>query len=309
MKVNLAAVLEPVATERKRLAEGLKRAGLKVSPAQDARALRKEQLVVLGPGLKGAARLAREVRQAHPGVLILAAQKRVTKAAHADGVLPLPLSPLDLKVRLPELAALRARAPRVTPAPRPGEGILDPLTGFYTFAHFKEVVFVEVKRARRYGFPLSIALISFDPGTVPAKGDGLRPQLFGGLALAIRRSLRDTDYPVQYGPDRVLLLMPHTDLQGALVVSRRICERVARASLTHGDTVIRPTISVGVSATPSQGGEVSFADMARQAQLSLDEALGQGGNRVEFWDSAVQAADAESAAASAPGGASAPAKA
>jgi diguanylate cyclase (GGDEF)-like protein len=298
MKVNLAAVLEPSSAERKRLSEGLKRAGLKVSPAQDAEALRKEQLVVLGPGLKGAAKLARELRQERPHVLILAAQKRVTRAPHADGVLPLPVSPLDLKVRLPELAALRDRAPRPGPSPRPGEGILDPLTGFYTFAHFKEVVFVEVKRARRYGFPLSIALISFDPGKVPARGEELRSQLFGGLALAIRRSLRDTDYPVQYGPERVLLLMPHTDLQGALVVSRRICERVARASLTHGDTVIRPTISVGVSATPAHRGEVSFADMARQAQLSLDEALSQGGNRVEFWDSALQAADAELAAGS-----------
>ena len=36
----------------------------------------------------------------------------------------------------------------------------------------------------------------------------------GGLALAIRRSLRDTDYPVQHSADRVLLLMPHTDLAG-----------------------------------------------------------------------------------------------
>lgn len=291
MKVTVAAVLEPKSADRKRLSEGLKKAGLSVSAAQDVASLRKEQLVVLGPGLPQAARAAKEIRKALPQALLLAAQRTLTKAPHADGVLPLPVSPRDLKVRLPELAALKAGSGKGVkkgpPARRPGEGILDPLTSFYTFAHFKEVVFVEVKRARRYTFPLSIALIAFDRLAVPVK-DELRAQLMGGLALAIRRSLRDTDYPVQYGSDRVLLLMPHTDLQGAMVVSRRICERVARASLTHGDQVLRPTISVGVASTPPPGGDFSFADMARQAQLSLEEALGQGGNRVEFWDSAAQ---------------------
>jgi len=293
MKVNLAAVLEPKAVERKRLADALKKAGLKVSAAEDVEGLGKEQLVVLGPGLKQASRVARRIREALPQAILLAGQRRVSRAPHADGVLPLPVSPVDLKVRLPELLALKG-AGRTEPRPRPGEGITDPLTGFYTFAHFKEVLFVEVKRARRYGFPLSIALASFDALSVPMKDD-LKAQLFGGLALAVRRSLRDTDLPVQYGPERVLLLMPHTDLQGALVVSRRICERVARASLTHGDAVLRPTVSVGVSATPSQRGEFSFADLSRQAQLSLESAVAQGGNRVEFWDAAAQQESADGA--------------
>jgi len=285
MKVHLAAVLEPRILERKRLTDALKKAGLKVSQAQEVQGLGREQLVLLGPGVKQAARVARQIREALPNALLLAGQRRVTRVGHADGVLPLPISPLDLKVRLPELLALQG-VDRKVPRPRPGDGITDPLTGFYTFAHFKEVLFIEVKRARRYGFPLSIALASFDALAVPMRND-LKAQLFGGLAMAVRRSLRDTDLPVQYGPERVLLLMPHTDLQGALVVSRRICERVARASLTHGDVVVRPTVSLGLSATPSQRGEFSFSDLSRQAQLSLESAVTLGGNRVEFWDSAA----------------------
>ncbi len=226
------------------------------------------------------------------------------KAAWADAIVPLPLSPNDLKVRLPELARLfaaktaastlgaRAAAPKLraapVPAPRPGEGILDPLTGFYTFAHFKEVLFVEVKRARRYGFPLSVALIAFDPFPIDVPPE-LSTQLMGGLALAIRRSLRDTDYPVRYGEGRVLLLMPHTDLAGALVVSRRINERVGKAQLAHEGRVLAPKVSIGVSATGAAkpGTELSFADLARHAQQSLDAAIAAGGDRVEFHDSAA----------------------
>jgi diguanylate cyclase (GGDEF)-like protein len=114
--------------------------------------------------------------------------------------------------------------------------------------------------------------------------------LMGGLALSIRRSLRDTDYPVQFSNDRVLLLMPHTDLAGSLIVARRICERVARATLQSGETIIHPTISVGVAAgEPSH--EYNFSDLVRQAQDGLVAAIARGGNRVEFQDSAEVAAN------------------
>jgi diguanylate cyclase (GGDEF)-like protein len=234
---------------------------------------------------------------------VLAAQKKLGAAAFADGLIPLPLSPRDFALRLPELAALknpREKSPRGGSAAaaigagmqaRPGEGILDPLTGFYTFAHFKEILFIEVKRARRYGIPLGLAVLEFDP-LVKSAEPALRAQLAGGLSLAIRRSLRDTDYPVQLSVDRVLLLMPHTDLQGALVVSRRICERVEKASLEHEGKVLRPTLSIGVAAAPIPGQELSFADLVSRAQSALAGAVESGGNRVEFFDSAASVAAA-----------------
>lgn len=283
MKVSLAAVLEPRAAERRKLVTGLRKAGLRVSDALVREDLGREGLVVLGPSVPRAAALAKAIRAAHPGALLVAAQRRGFKAAWADGVLPLPLSPNDLRLRVPEWARLRGLA---KPAPSERgthlvEGMLDPLTGFYTFTHFKEIVFVEVKRARRYGFPVAIALIALDPLPVAVEGP-LQAQLMGGIALAIRRSLRDIDYPVQYGANRVLLLMPHTDLPGALIVSRRICERVARASLNHGDQVLRPTLSAGVSAATAKEGELSFAELATRAQTALETAVSAGGNQVQF---------------------------
>ncbi len=280
MKVSTVAILEPNDARWKGLASGLKKAGLKVSATREVGKLKKEQLVVLGAQTGSLSKLARAVRKQLPHALVFAAQKKGFKASYADAVLPLPVSPNDLKVRLAELNAKKQAPP---PTQRPGDGILDPTTSFYTFAHFKEVVFVEVKRARRYGFPLALALVAFDP--VDGKmSDELHTQLMGGLALAMRRSLRDTDYPVQYSGDRVLLLMPHTDLAGSLIVARRICERVARATLQHEDTSIRPTISVGVAAG-EPGREYGFSDLVRQAQDGLNEAMARGGNRVEFTDS------------------------
>lgn len=276
MTIKLAAVIEPNAARYKAVAAALKKAGLKVSAAREPEQLGKEQLVVLGGSLKSPTRVAREVRRHAPDALLFAGQGKGFKAPWADGVLPLPVSPNDLKVRLSERLKPAAA---LAPAPRPGEGILDLTTNFYTFAHFKEVLFVEVKRARRYGFPLALALVAFDPIAGRMDAD-LQTQLMGGLALAIRRSLRDTDYPVQHSADRVLLLMPHTDLAGSLIVARRICERVARATLQAGDTVVHPTISLGVAAG-EPGREYGFSDLVRQAQDGLTAAMARGGNRVD----------------------------
>lgn len=283
MKLKKAAVLEPKDARWKELAAALKKAGLTVSPARTVEALSKEHLVILGPGLASHARVTQKARQALPGARVLSAQAKGFRAAYADGALPLPVSPNDLKARLYDWESAQPAQ-----APRPGEGIVDPRSNFYTFAHFKDVLFIEVKRARRYGFPLALALIAFDPETVQG-GESLKEQLMSGLAIAIRRSLRDTDYPVQQAPDRVLVLMPHTDLAGSLIVARRICERVARATLQAGDAVLSPTISVGVAAG-ARGREYGFADLVRQAQEGLALALSRGGNRVEFFEEAAQAA-------------------
>lgn len=295
MKLKTAAILEPQPGRWSQLEKALKKAGLKVSAARVPTALAQEQVVVLGPSLKSASRAAAAVRAQRPGALVLSAQARGFKKGAADAVLPLPVSPNDLKVRLLEWA----QGPKAPAAPllRPGDGILDPLTTFYTFAHFKEVLFVEVKRARRYGFPLALALIGFDAIGVKASPE-LQGQLMGGLALAIRRSLRDTDYPVQQAADRVLLLMPHTDLAGALIVARRICERVARATLQHGEQVLSPSISVGVAAGDPKR-EYGFSDLVRQAQQGLQAAQERGGNRVEFFDAADAQPEREETARSA----------
>jgi diguanylate cyclase (GGDEF)-like protein len=282
MTWKLAAVIEPNAARCKSLCEGLKRAGLKVSAVRDVEALTREQVVVVGASVKSPTRVARAVRKQLPQAFVFAAQSKGFKAPWADAVLPLPISVNDLKVRLVELAAHQVEAP--LPVGRPGDGILDMATNFYTFAHFKEVLFVEVKRARRYGFPLALAVIAFD--TIEDRmGADLQSQLMGGLALSIRRSLRDTDYPVQYSSDRVLLLMPHTDLAGSLIVARRICERVSKATLQSGDTIVHPTISVGVAAG-EPGREYGFAELVRQAQDGLAAAMGRGGNCVEFFSAA-----------------------
>ena len=279
----LVAVIEPQAAARRALVAAVQGAGFKVSDAQQLEALSAENVVLFGPGVSPASRGPRKVGS---GRLLLRACEEGGRPGFADAVVPLPISRKDLALRLPELWELRTlrEARAQPPLQRPGSGIVDPLTQFYTYAHFREVLHVEAHRARRYGFPLSVALLAFDPldGLEMAEFQG---PLYSGMALAIRRSLRDTDFPVRYSRTRVLLLMPHTDLAGGTVVARRIVERVAKASLKVGDQELRPTLSAGVSAT-APGQELTFEELLRRAEGVLQEAQAGGGNACEFYSPA-----------------------
>ena len=86
---------------------------------------------------------------------------------------------------------------------------------------FKRVLGIELKRSQRYGFPLSILLASLDR----AAADGDRDL----LASAARSAIRDIDIPVAFGESDVLVVMPHTDLDGARLVAERIRKRVRAA--------------------------------------------------------------------------------
>ena len=199
-------------------------------------------------------------------------------------MVPLPLSPGDLQARLPEL--LR-RA--VAPSPRGlglASSLIDPVTGFYVFQPFKDLLFVELKQSRRYGLALSVALIGVDP---PAwsRSPKARERLMAGLALAVRRSLRDTDYAVQYSADPILLVMPHTELAGAVVVAERIgAGWRAPRSRSASRCSTPPCLSGWRRARGRRSCLLRGAGPpSRRLRRRGDEA--PGGNRIEFYNPAA----------------------
>jgi diguanylate cyclase (GGDEF)-like protein len=203
-----------------------------------------------------------------------------------DNYLVLPLKNTELRAAVRGAARVRALRHHLLAAARArtvasGDGLIVPETGFYTFEHFRQILFLEVKRAIRYQIPLAVALIAYDPLEAPpaVKPEALQRMLRGGLGVAIRKSIRDTDIPVHYKGDNVLLVMPHTDHKGAMVVSRRIHGKVQGSSLKAGGRALRPSLSIGVGAAQDLRKE-SFADVIKLASRNLAEAQRAGGGRL-----------------------------
>ncbi|MET0390353.1 MAG: GGDEF domain-containing protein [Polyangiales bacterium] len=124
----------------------------------------------------------------------------------------------------------------------------DPLTGLLNRRGFEELARIELKRAARYGRPITFALLDVDrfkevnDQCGHAAGDRVLQ-----LVAAELRALRHCDLAVRLGGDEFGLLMPETDTTGAELLVARLLQSIQERMDEAGWPV---TLSVGISALP-----------------------------------------------------------
>ncbi len=193
-------------------------------------------------------------------------------ALGADGVLVGPLT-------APQVAGTCALAARLTAAARRLHAAerTRPLTpsGEHDLGFLKRLLFVEVKRSKRYGIPLSLALVAVD-GWEPLAAQlapRARAAQLAELTGLVSGAVRDIDVAVPFSEERLVVLMPHTSSPGGIQVARRICARVRERAAS-----VPLTVSVGVASHEGQG-TVSFGSLVKRAAEALAGARAAGGDR------------------------------
>lgn len=235
------------------------------------------------PGTEVCQRIKTQLDPSLPVVLMFTEERpnlvELTSRCLADNFLIRPLkrtellfcvrSLLQLRRFLQEKAAAALLATR-DPARRSSMVGLDV---FHTFLR------LEVQRADRYGFPVSLLAIGLDalPEESESWGKSLESQLGPALAEALRSALRDIDLSVVLSPREMLVLMPHTDAGGARIAAERICTTIAAQSYHFGRTRIQPTVSVGV--TCLHGEAAAPDDLVARVNTLRAHAAAEGGNR------------------------------
>lgn len=225
--------------------------------------------------------LAEALKKADPGlpvVLVFDDQEAAEDSAEdlsADGVLVGPLSRAAVVSLCRAMSRLRAQADliaRMQGASRRAAAKASDLD------FLKRIVLMEVKRSRRYRYPISLSLAAVDGWKqAAAKLDGrARATLLGDLLGVFTRAVRDIDLALAYSAERFLVLMPHTRAEGALEVANRL---VARVRAWRGP--VRVTASVGVASSDGDAG-VSFGSLTRGAAEALLRAQSAGGDRAEL---------------------------
>lgn len=178
----------------------------------------------------------------------LTIERRVTSAARG--------AEQALRARLDELA---------DPDPR----------GLLPFEMFQRVLELEIKRAKRFEYALSVALFAVDVLGGPPP-PGIKGILRARAGNALIHTIRDIDVATQIDHERFLVLLPYTDLKGATGLARRVIAAVA---------AIDPVVAAGRSMTPklvgavagaTHGQPVSFAKLMKDATRALDDARREG---------------------------------
>jgi len=154
-------------------------------------------------------------------------------------------------------------------------GRADTATGFQQFEFFQRVLELELKRAKRYGYALSVCLLGQVPSSKPPAPDVARI-LRVRAAAAVAATVRDIDLPTEIGEDRFLVLLPYTDIDGAAQVGRRLVAAVAaHEPVTSQGRVWRTRVVAGIAGLRA-GQPVSFARLMKDASTALRDARERG---------------------------------
>jgi hypothetical protein len=155
------------------------------------------------------------------------------------------------------------------------EEIADPdPRGLQPFEVFQRVLELEIRRARRYEYPLSVALFAVEVGE--SAPPGILGILRARAGNALIHTIRDIDLATQLDHERFLVLLPYTDLTGAAGLVRRVIAAVAEGEpVVSGGRSFPPRV-VGAVAGASPGQPLSFAKLMKDASRALEQARVDG---------------------------------
>ncbi len=152
----------------------------------------------------------------------------------------------------------------------------DKLTGAMNRSRIDEVLFQEMTRAKRYRNPLSMILMDLDHFKQVNDNHGhlVGDEVLKTVVAVIQQNIRAADALGRWGGEEFLLLLPETDLTGALEVAEKVCRSIANCALNQ---VGRVTISCGVAQMRATD---SADDLIKRADDALYEAKHRGRNQV-----------------------------
>jgi diguanylate cyclase (GGDEF)-like protein len=143
----------------------------------------------------------------------------------------------------------------------------DPLTGLYNRRRMIDFLVQQGKSAERDRTTLSVAFVDIDhfKKINDNHGHETGDQILRLVAEFVKRQLRKGDTLARWGGEEFLLLLPHTDIGGALVLAEKICKTVAEHTFQIGDEDHAVTLTIGLCEHRTEHPieeSIKFADIA-----------------------------------------------
>jgi diguanylate cyclase (GGDEF)-like protein/PAS domain S-box-containing protein len=160
-------------------------------------------------------------------------------------------------------------------------GLIDEITGLFNYRYFQIRLAQETNRAKRYKFPLLLAILDVDHLGHYINKHG---EYYGNLALRkiaelLRKNIRGSDVVVRYGGDAFAIILTNTLFSSGSSLCRRFISIIhdypflKEESQPNG----RLTASIGIVEFKDQSPE----ELIQSTEKALSLAIEKGGNRVE----------------------------
>ncbi len=154
---------------------------------------------------------------------------------------------------------------------------IEPKTGLYNLRHFEAALAQELGRAGRFDRPLAVLMVDVDElrEINTEHGHVAGDRALVGVAEALRRATRDYDVAARFGGDEFCILLPETDLDGALVVAERVRALVEES--TRGADV---PVTVSIGAISHRGAGAAAEQLLAIADRAAYQAKASGRNAI-----------------------------
>jgi diguanylate cyclase (GGDEF)-like protein len=157
--------------------------------------------------------------------------------------------------------------------------LVDTLTSFRNGRFLMEFLKTELPQCQRYQTPLSLLLIEPDQYREVQKSHGMKgaDSIILQLAVVLSRQNRRSDLIARSAPTEFIMVLTHTDKNGAIEVAERLRNTVQQSTFTVGENAIRLTVSIGIShfAPPM---DTEGATLLSHARAATAQGRSNGGN-------------------------------
>lgn len=160
--------------------------------------------------------------------------------------------------------------------------LTDALTKTANRRHFDLMLDTEIRKAKGYSRPLTLAMVDLDnfKSFNDRYGHMAGDKMLLHIANTLKRNTRDTDFVARYGGEEFAIIFPETNNESALRVSQRVRAAIERDMLLiRGIGRKKLTVSIGLATYPVHA--VCADSLIKNADKALYVAKQQGKNRVE----------------------------
>jgi len=157
--------------------------------------------------------------------------------------------------------------------------ITDFVTGIYNRRYFHEQLQLEIDRARRIGYPVSLLIFDIDHFKLvnDTHGHPIGDRILQMVARRIKDELRAVDILARYGGEEFAVILPGTPGSSLAGVGERLRQGIAMRPFVVEDRSISITVSAGGATFPDDANDVHR--LVDEADRWLYDAKDTGRNR------------------------------
>lgn len=159
----------------------------------------------------------------------------------------------------------------------------DALTPNFKFAYMLRVLRRELKRAKRYGRPLSVLLVAFDGAMAIESRHGALAQdeVLRSAGATLNSLVRnDVDLVGRYLNERFVIVAPETAGKGAAILAERIRKKFESTVFKIHWHEVHLTTSIGIAYYPGHGDDAE--ELIVQADMATEFIERRGGNGIAY---------------------------